>query len=194
MPVANLTKISFQRAGEVCSRFELSDTARPLLREEHTPAQFLDALTARNCLQDAAKFLSQALPKQEAVWWACQCARSAAGPNPPPKVQEALAATEKWVAEPTDANRRAAMAAGEAASLETPAGCAALAAFVSGDSLGPPDVAAIPPAENLTGKTVAGTVVLATVVTSPEKAPEKLRAFVDQGLQIASGVKTWRRN
>lgn len=189
---SNLTKIAFQKAGEVCGRFELSDAARPLLRGDHTPAQFLDALIAKNCLHDAAGLLAHALPKQEAVWWACQCVRSTAGQNPPPKALEALAATEKWAAEPTDANRRAAMAAGEAADLATPAGCAAMAAFLSGGSMGPTNVAEIPPAENLCGKAVTGAVVLATVVTSPEKGPERLRAFVDHGLQIASGGKTWK--
>jgi len=183
-------KLRFQRASEVCGRFELGDAARPLLRDDLPPEQFLDALITKNCFQDAAKFLAQALPKQDAVWWACQCVRSTVGPNPPPKVLEALAATEKWAADPTDANRRAAMKAGEAATFQTPAGCAALAAFLSGGSLGPPEVQEIPPGDHLTGATAAGAIMLATVVSAPERAEEKLRAFVDQGLQIARSGQT----
>lgn len=185
-------KITFQRASEVCSRFELSDAARPLLRDDLSPDKFLEALLAKSLVQDAVKFLAHALPKQESVWWACQCIR-AANPKAEPKALEALAATEKWVADPTDENRRAAMKAGEAAKPETAAGCAALAAFLSGGSLGPPEVAAIPPDERLTGNTASGAIILASVATEPQKAPEKLRGFVDQGLQIAAGTRSWKK-
>ena len=36
--------------------------------------------------------------------------------------------------------------------MDTPAGCAGLAAFFSGASLAPPDAAAVPPGEHLTAK------------------------------------------
>jgi hypothetical protein len=192
MAIGKLAKVTAERAKEVCGRFELSDAARPLLRDDLSPGQFLDALLAKDCHQDAVKFLAQALPKPEAVWWACQCARTAVGASPPTQVAEALTATEKWAADPTDENRRADMKAGEAASLQTPSGCAAMAAFLSGGSMGPPDVPPIPPAENLAGNAVTGAIMLAAVASEPQKAPDKLRAFVDQGLQIASGARTWK--
>ena len=40
---------------------------------------------------DAVRFLAHALPKREAVWWACLCVRKAAGANPPPPAQAAPA-------------------------------------------------------------------------------------------------------
>jgi hypothetical protein len=36
-------------------------------------------------------------------------------------------------------------------------------------------------------------VLLATVIKSPEKAPQTLRGFVDQGLQIAAGQRSWKK-
>ena len=87
---------------------------------------------------DAVRFIAHALPKREAVWWGWVCARRSAGENPPPKIKAALDATEKWIAQPNDDNRRLAMAAAEKAELGTAAGCAGLAAFFSGESLAPP--------------------------------------------------------
>jgi hypothetical protein len=84
------------------------------------------------------------------------------------------------------------MAAAEAAGLDTPAGCAAVAAFWSGGSLGPPNVPVIPPGESLTAKGVAGAVMLAAVLTEPEKTPEKYRRFLAHGVEVAKGANRWR--
>lgn len=46
---------------------------------------------------------------------------------------------------------------------------------------------AIPPADELTGKALAGALMLAAVVGEPENAPVRLQGFVEQGLQVARG-------
>lgn len=183
---AKLIKIEAKTAAELAGKLELSEAARAALRDGVGPAEYLDALVASGQWPDAVRLLALALPKREAIWWACRCAR-AAGPAPAPAAGTALGAAEAWVAEPTEERRRAAFPAAEAAQFGTPAGCAALAVFLSGGSLAPPDIAAVPPAEDLTGKTVAGAVLLAGVVAEPEKASEKYRAFVTDGLAIAEG-------
>ena len=81
------------------------------------------------------------------MWWGWVCARRSAGENPPPKIKAALDATEKWIAQPSEDNRRSAMAAAQKAELGTAAGCAGLAAFFSGGSLAPPDAPLVPPGE-----------------------------------------------
>jgi hypothetical protein len=141
---------------------------------------------------DAARFLAHALPKREAVWWACLCARQAAGANLPAKPAAALQAAERWAADPSEDNRRKAQAAAEAAEMGTPAGCAAMAAFWSGGSLGPPNVPAVPPGEFLTAHGVAGAVMLAAVLTQPEKAPEKFRKFFALGVEVGNGTNKWK--
>jgi hypothetical protein len=186
-----LLKVAVKSAAEVCARFELGDEARPLLRPGLTPAQYLDLLMEKQHYQDATRFLAHGLPKREAVWWACLCAKGAAGTSPPPTAA-AIKSAERWVADPSEDNRRAAMPAAEEAKFGTPAGCAALAAFFSGGSLGPPNVPAIPPAETLTGDAVAGAVMMAVVIKEPEKAPEKYRAFLSRGIEIANGKNLWK--
>jgi hypothetical protein len=77
------------------------------------------------------------------------------------------------------------------ADLGSPAGCAGLAAFVSGGSLGPPEGPVVPPAEDLTAKAVAGAVTLAADAEEPEQAAENFRNFLNQGLEVATRIKLW---
>lgn len=187
-----LAKVTAKTAAEVCKHFPLEEAAKKLLRDGLTPAQFLTALIEQQQFPDAVRLLAHALPKREAVWWACLCARAVAGSNPPPLIAAALQAAEKWVVDPSEENRRAAMPAAEAAEFKTPAGCAAVAVFWSGGSLGPPNVPVIPPGEYLTAHGVAGAVMLAAVQSEPEKAPEKYRKFLAQGIEVANGVNRWK--
>src|SRR5947209_15569832 len=187
-----LAKVTAKTAAEVCKHFPLGEEARKLLRDGLTPAQFLDVLIEKQQFPDAVRFLAHALPKREAVWWACLCSRAVAGSSPPPPIAAALQTAEKWVADPSEDNRRAAMPAAEAAKLKTPAGCAAMAAFWSGGSLAPPNVPVVPPGEYLTAHGVAGAVMLAAVQSEPEKAPEKYQKFLAQGIEVAKGTQRWR--
>lgn len=192
MSGGTLTKVAAKTAAEICQRFSLGEAAQRLLRDDLTPRQFLDLLIQQQHYIDAVRLLAYGLPKQEAVWWACLCARSVAGPNLPPKVAAALQAAEQWAGDPSEGHRRAALPAAEAAELATPAGSAAAAAFWSGGSLGPPNVPVIPPGEYLTAHGVAGAVMLAAVQSEPAKAAEKYRRFVELGIDVANGTNRWK--
>lgn len=187
-----LAKISATKAAEVCRHFPLGEEAKKLLRNGLTPRQFLDLLVEKQLYQDATRFLAHALPKREAVWWACVCVRRVSGPDLPPSTTVALQAASAWVVDPTADNRRAAMQAAEAAGFGTPAGCAGAAAFWSGGSVGPPNVPAIPPGEALTAQGVTGALLLAAVQAEPAKAPEKYRKFLAQGIEVAQGASRWK--
>lgn len=187
-----LAKVTAKTAAEVCKHFPLGEDAKKLLRDGLTPAAFLDALIEKHQFPDAVRFLAHALPKREAVWWACLCTRAVAGSSAPPKISAALQTAEKWVVDPSEENRRAAMPAAEAAEFKTPAGCAAVAAFWSGGSLGPPNVPVVPPGEYLTAHGVAGAVMLAAVQPEPEQAAEKYRKFLAQGIEVAKGTQRWK--
>lgn len=187
-----LSKISAAKAAEICQQVELGERSRGKLRPEIAPAEFLDALMGEGLFLDAARFLAHALPKQEAVWWACQCARAVAGQGIAETAAAALTAAETWVEDPTDEHRRAALLAAEAAGIGTPAGCTALAAFLSGGSVAPKDCPEVAPGAHLTGRSVAGAVTIAAVQTEPEKMTEKLKNFVNSGIDVASGKSRWK--
>src|SRR6266536_3929242 len=102
MCAGTLTKVTAKSAVEICKLVPLGDEAKKLLRDGLTPRQYLDVLIEKQQYVDAVRFLAHALPKREAVWWACLCARKAVGPNPPAPIQAALQAAEKWVVDPSE--------------------------------------------------------------------------------------------
>ena len=179
-----------QTAEQLCSVAGLGDEARLVLREGTGPREFVNLLMERGHFADAVRVLAHALPKRESVWWAWVCARRAAGPNAAPAVKASLDSAEKWIAQPTEENRRAAMKAAEAAGFGSAAGCACLAAFFSGASVAPPDAPAVPPGPFDSAKAVAGAVTLAAVAEA-EKAAENFRGFLQQGLEVAARIKLW---
>jgi hypothetical protein len=179
-------------AAEVGRKVKLGEAAQALLREPQTPRQYVDALAAAGHFADAVQFLAAALPKREAVWWACWCARQGYGKTAPAPAAVALTAAEKWVLDPSDANRRAAHATAEPAGLGTPAGAAAVAVFFSGGSLAPPELAAVAPAEHITASAAAGAILLAAVLTDPQKAAEKYQKFLAAGFDVANGTNRWK--
>ncbi|HTS28415.1 MAG TPA: hypothetical protein VMH81_21225 [Bryobacteraceae bacterium] len=170
---------------------ELGEEASALLKPEMHPLDFIAKLMDQQMYADAVRFLAHALPKREAVWWAWMSARRITPENAPAKIKAALEATEKWIAQPSDENRRAAKEAADAASLGTAAGCAGLAAFFAGDSLAPPNLPPVPPGPYLTAKAVAGAVNFAALSGDPRQAPEKFKSFVAQGVEVTRRIKLW---
>jgi hypothetical protein len=179
------------RTSDICRGLKLSPEAAALRRDDLSPRHFLDALQGAGHYQDAVRFLAAALPKREAVWWACLCARESVGKEPAPETAKALEAAERWAASPTDDNRRACLPAAEAADAGTPAGCAAVAAFFSEGSLGPAGAPPVPPKEGLAASVVANGVILSAVVPDPEKAGEKFLQFLKLGVDVGNGVNVW---
>lgn len=182
---AALKKIARPPA-EICALFALSEPARAALEPPPAPGEFVTRLAGAGLFPDAVRFLAHALPKREAVWWACLAARAALDHAAPPLLQ-ALAAAEAWVYKPDEANRRAAMASAQAAGFDNPASWAAVAAFWSGGSLAPTEAPAVPPGETLSAVAAAGAVMLAAVLREPERAAERYHLFLAQALDIAAG-------
>jgi hypothetical protein len=176
---------------EIIHASDLSDEAQALRTEDQTPQAYLELLMKHEQYPDAVRLLAHALPKREAVWWAWVSAKRTAGEEPPPEIQAVLEATEAWIKEPTDQNRRVAMEKAEVADFSSAAGCAGLAAFLSGDSLAPADIDPVPPGEYMAAKAIAGSIVLAAVSREPEKANEKFQGFVEQGMVVADKIQLW---
>ena len=167
------------KASDICAQFQPSDAASALLGEHgsEAPADFLKRLAELDT--DSIQFIAHALPKRQAVWWACQCARKAYGEKPPEKAVSCLQVTERWIAEPTEPNRQAAKIAADAAELNTPAGSAGLGAFFS-DGLG-----SDPKAQSMTAKAVAASVLLSsTLEQDKDRILNRFRQFVALGVEV----------
>jgi len=172
---------------DILARVRLDPASLALIAEAQTPAEALALLERERLWVDAVNVFAQALPKREAVWWACVCARAAPEPEPRAPDLDAVAAAEAWVRRPDEANRRAAMAAAEATKMQSPEAWAAVGAFWSGGSMSPEGQPAVPPAEHLTGVAIAGAVVLAAVRRLPERADARFALFLTSARDIAGG-------
>ncbi len=179
-------KIKAATAEEICAEFPLSDAARPHLKPAMAPIPFLDALIANAVHGDAVQFLARALPKREAVWWACVCTRELLPVEGKPALTAGIEAAEAWVYRPTEDNRRKAEKAAEAIGASHPARWSAMAAFWSDGSLAPPGAPEVKPAKDFTAKAVAGAVLMAAGLDA-SKAQARHKLFLDYGRDIANG-------
>jgi len=184
----NLTGTTARAASEIAPHVaDLSPEAKAALTPTQSPGQFLDALVAKQLFSDAVKFLAHAIGRREAVWWACTCNRQTLTPDVPAPAVAALAAAEAWCYLPTEENRRAAHASAEAATMENAPALAAMGAFFSGGSIAPANVPQpVPPGPFHTARMVAASIMIAVVRREPERAAERYRAFVAQGVEIAN--------
>jgi len=150
-------------------------------------SEALDRLQAGGFLTEATRLIAHALPKREAVWWACMCATHTAPADLPEADRIAREAAEDWVRQPTDKARRHAWDLAQASGCGTPEAWAAIAAFWSGDSMSPEGQPAVPPAAHLTGTAAAGAVALASVRGDGTRREARLQRFLESARNIAAG-------
>jgi hypothetical protein len=179
-------------AAEVCKHFELSDEARALLKPPLKPRPFLEVLIEKAMHDDAVMLMAHAMPKREAIWWACQCVRLAAGDALAPPASEPIAEAEAWAAQPTDEQRRKAFQMAEAASFDPPAGFVGMAVFFSSGSLSLPNLPPVPPKEHLSAGMVGNAVKIAAVSQGGAKAAEFYPQFFALGFDVAGGKNRWK--
>jgi hypothetical protein len=168
-------------------RLELTPPHARLLRGCGTAREALSRLVAAGALVEASRLVAHALPRREAVWWACMCGRAVPDEGERALDSTALLAAEHWVRKPDDLARRAAMEAAQGAAFQSAEAWAAVGAFWSGGSMAPPGQPDVPPGPQLTGLAVAGAVLLAATRRRPERSAERLVRFLDAADSIAAG-------
>jgi hypothetical protein len=180
-------KMQAARLDDVLARLDLPAETAGLVSGCRDAATAFLILEEKGLLLEAAKLAAHALPKREAVWWACMCARHTAPKDQAQAERELIVAAELWVRKPTDENRRAAFALAQKAGFSSAEAWAAMAAFWSGESMSPPDQPAVPPPADATGRAVAGVVGLAAVRSHPEWYSARLARFLNSARDIAGG-------
>jgi len=171
-----LIRIQAATAFEVCREFELDPAAKALLVPAQTPTDFLQALEKNRLSGEAVKLLAYGLPEREAVWWLCQSSR-VVETNLNQAEKEALLAAEKWVKDPSPANKVAAREAADKTDMTGPGGWAAQAAAWSTHPAPYSPKGTIPltpvgPTDGLTAPAVAGGILLAAGLVGKPAMPE----------------------
>ncbi|HWG44737.1 MAG TPA: hypothetical protein VN688_18320 [Gemmataceae bacterium] len=181
MSAAEVNPNLLRTATDIGRPIHLSSKARALLADGQTPIAYLRLLVEQGHYLDALPFLAHGMLPREAVWWACLCARHAAGETMPPNERAALFAALAWVIEPSAANQQAARTAGHEATFKTPAGCAAQSAYWNG-------AANVVAAARMTAASV---LLAAARVPTPDRS-WTYRQFIALALDVDCGLNTWR--
>jgi len=168
--------------GVLASQGGLSDEARALLDPSVNVRAYLDLLAREGLVEDAVRVLTQVLPRQYAVAWGCECWQAVhAGADPDPSDRSALAAALRWLKEPTEENRVAAVELADRLALRTSAAWLAAAAGWSGGSMLPAGQPEVPPPPTLSGDAVRSAVLLAAA-EDPDNFEFRLSEFVGRAL------------
>ena len=167
----------FETFPEVARRISAAPT-------DQLPIEFLKGLVSQGKLDEAVTFCSYLLPRREAVWWACGCARALLGEIPRDRSTPLLAA-EAWVQHPDDPHRTAALEIGTKGDPDDPLTWLALAAgWSSGSLVANPEVkAAVPP--YMTARTARIAILLSSAKPAKVEREARLRSCIAEGVKLA---------
>jgi hypothetical protein len=174
---------SQQTTGDLCQRIAFSDEAQAAIDRQKPVAENIRTLHAAACYHDAVLLLAHALPKREAVWWACQCARSTLLAEASQRQREAIDLAESWAMKPGNDKRLKALAEGEAIGSYAAAGMVALATGWSAGNISADQTIEVPPPPYLSAVAVAAAVTLAAAA-EPAQMDAHCQRFIEQGLKI----------
>lgn len=177
-------RVKWTRAGQVAAVLDGLVDLEALY--DQPPAQAFAALRTVDLAQ-AARFLAQCLPRMEALRWVAACLGTMPAAGLPARIV-AKKAVNRWLGEPSDANRRIAFEAGEIVGWASAEGAACLSVFLSGGSIAPEaQEQGVPPAPGAFGQAVAGSVLMAAFAEGPALFDRRLAANIDLGEKAAAG-------
>lgn len=183
-----MKKITAKTAAELTSHYEaIDEEAFNLLQPDSTPNEFINQLIENKYFADSIIFLSHALPKREAIWWACLCAKGVTNKDTKADDLASLTMAEKWVYEPDEKKRRMCGTLAEKGQYKTAQNWAAAAVFWSGGSITKEDEPSIEPSPYLYAHAVSGAILNAVGVSDTDEIDNKFQQFINHGLNIADG-------
>jgi hypothetical protein len=178
-----MSRVRFATARALYETFpEVSDKIG-VAPTDQFPIEFLNDLTSKGRLDEAVAFCAYLLPRREAVWWACSCARASLGEIPKDR-SECLLAAEAWVYDPDDEHRKTALEVGTRSDSNDPLTWLALAAGWSGGLLAALPSLPVPVPTYMTAR-AARIAVLLSVAKTGKNRPGRLQACIADGIKLA---------
>jgi hypothetical protein len=184
-----LPKLRFEMAEQLFSIIKPSDEISSACTASMSTINFLNMLSQKKLLVDAIRYLAIALPRREAIWWACATRRRFfTFNNNDLNEQKAWDLVEDWVYNPIEEHRLKSHAIAEELEFKTPGAYGAMSVFWSGGNIAPAGAGqVIPPGPNLTGTAVGASILLMCAKGNPQGAEERQQAALDIGLDVAYG-------
>lgn len=180
------SKIKAKQAGDLLQHFELSEEGEVSASIDDAPLQAIKKLIETENFHDAVTMLAHALPKREAVWWACLAAKYSLDSGADDQLM-ALQAAERWVREPNDNNRGIAKKFGEKRRKKHAADWAATAASWCTGNMIDDDSVHVPPPDFLYAHAVAACISMAALAAGADQMPQTYQMFLRQGFDLATG-------
>ena len=177
-------RVKWTRAGQVAAMLDGVVDLGALY--DQPPAQAFAALREVDRSQ-AARFLAQCLPRMEAIRWVAACINTMPAVEQPERLV-ARKAVNRWLADPSDTNRRIAYEAGQIVGWASAEGAACLSVFLSGGSIAPENQEqGVAPAPGAFGQAIAGAVLMAAFGEGAASFERRLSANIDLGEKAAAG-------
>jgi hypothetical protein len=176
-------RLRFNTARELYESFPTAAEDIKAAPTDQPCLDFLRALATSETPEDAITFCAYMLPRRVAVWWGHQCLT---------RIPEALAqydpdylaVAEAWVREPEEDRRYAALDAGMASGVRSPAVWICLAAGWSGGSLAPSGMAPVVPPPFLTARGVNAGILSALSRVAAKQRAATLSSCVAMGISL----------
>ena len=171
--MAPWTRSTWTDAGQIAA---IVDPENPPIEANGQPLHVWHAeLVGRGELASALEFMAHGMSRYDCVAWA---ARSAIALNIVDRTDPLVVTVLQWIDNPDDPLRRAAGAAAETVTKDTPAKLLCLAVWFSGGSLTPEELAPVlPPADVCARLAAASLLVGANAQPDPEKALNEILEF-----------------
>jgi hypothetical protein len=183
--VATLDPNSQIAAAGVARRLPLSrDALAALERDSGNVRRFLDQLLGSGLAADALILIAHTLPKRYVVAWACDCLKEllARAPGAKDVDRAGLSLAQQWLADPTEANRVAAMEFAERGEFGSSGAWIAASAGWNGGSLAPRGYDVIAPPDHLPAE--AAVAALRFAASQRPDYSVTLGRFIERALQI----------
>lgn len=183
-----MKKIKAKTAQEFTEHYDaIDEQAFELLQPELTPEEYINKLLEKEYFADSVIFLAHALPKREAIWWACLCSKIVTNDDTKADDLASLSMSEKWVYEPDDNKRRMCGTLAEKGEYKSAQNWTAAAVFWSGGSITDEGEPAMEPAPYLYAHAVSGAILNAVGVSGADDIDVQFQEFIKSGLNIADG-------
>lgn len=184
----NMKKIIAKTAQELTEHYDaIDENSIELLQPELSPEQYLNKLIENKLFADSIVFLAHGLPKREAIWWACLCAKGVTSDKTRADDHASLSVAEKWVYDPDEKKRRMCGTLAEKGEYKSAQNWAAAAVFWSGGSITNENDPAMEPAPFLYAHAVSGAILNAVGAAEADDIDAQFQEFINHGLNIADG-------